>query len=111
MKEVYKFLVVSTGHKDKDLREKLRNIDRKAKFHYRSTQRNSAMDLVQEMLDYDYKGIVVVGNIPASYAPKLFRYSAKNEVHEKIYIVQDGKLASLWDVSLGDAKEYATELI
>lgn len=117
MKERYKFIILSDANINENQKAYLKKITEDAELAFRTTRRNLHADLVDEMVDYNYKGIIINGKIAAKYIAEMNFYAkekiveGEKGVEEKIYIVQDDKLVSFWDIAFGNFKEYATELI
>ncbi len=112
MREQYKFIILSDAHVNKEEKEMLRGIVQDAELAYRTTRKNLHANLVDEMINYDYKGIVILNKrVKPNYLIGLYKYADSKNVHEKIYLIQDQKLVSMWDILFGDGKYYAKELI
>ena len=117
MIERYKFIILSDANINENQKAYLKEITEDAELAFRTTRKNLHADLVDEMVDYGYKGIIINGRVSAKYIAEMNFYAKEKitsygkGVEEKIYIIQDNKLVSFWDVAFGDAKEYSTELI
>jgi len=123
MREIYKFIVLTEAHVSRQDKEDLRDSIQDAELRFESAKKVLIADIVDDMVNYEYKGIIILGRVKAQYIADIMMYArekiifigeGKQEVkgvHEKIYYVRDGKLISFWELAFGKKEEYSTELI
>jgi len=111
MKEEYRFIILSRMYITPAQEEYLKQVTQDASLRFESTRKNLHADIVDEMIDYEFKGIVIMGKIEVNYIVGMYKHAKMRGAEEKIYIIQDDQLVSMWDIFHGKKKEYAMEWV